>query len=205
MTESSQKLLNAMDGIAYLTDSEGTILSVGQPQWKGFLEETGFLPSVTEAAIGTNLFSQITGDDVRASYRRLHESVCQGEKPRVTFQYRCDGPEVMRQMRLSLSRVDQDQGHAAVLYQSQVLSEVVRPPIGLLDPDLILGVLADEQAYPIVTLCSYCQKVAWPVGETREDAREWISPEDYYVRGGHSEVRISHGICPLCVDMLEMA
>lgn len=194
-----------MDGIVYLTDSEGTILSVGQPQWKEFLEKTGFLSSGAEEVIGTNLFTRITGDDVRASYRRLHESVYQGDKPRVTFQYRCDGPEVKRQVRLSISRVDLDEDHTAVLYQSQVLSEVVRPPIGLLDPDLILGVLSDERVYPIVTLCSFCQKVAWPLGESRQDAREWILPEDYYSRGGHSEVRISHGICPACVDMLEMA
>jgi hypothetical protein len=46
-------------------------------------------------------------------------------------------------------------------------------------------------------MCSYCQRVAWPPGRARR-RREWIEAEEYYRRGGASEIRISHGICPPC-------
>lgn len=205
MNEDIQNFLNALDGIGYLVGEGGRILAVGQPQWQDFLERTGFVPSVTENVIGRNLFDFITGAEVRASYQRLHDSVWRGQGQKLSFQYRCDGPSVKREMRMSLSRLSLAGTGGAVLYQSQLLSEVPRPPIKLLDPDLILGVMTNERDYPIVSLCSYCQKVAWPIGEYREDAREWISPEDYYARGGQSDVRVSHGICPTCVDTLEMA
>lgn len=205
MQEQFQDFLNAMDGVTYLVDGTGTILAVGQPQWLNFLEKTEFIPSRTEDIIGANLFDLVTGEEVRESYRRMHQKVYEGHKPSISFQYRCDGPEVKRQMRLSLSWVSLGEGEGGVLYQSQIISEVERPPIGLLDPELILGHLAEEQNYPIVTICSYCQQVAWPIGETANERREWLSPEDYYARGGHSDVRISHGICPGCVARLEAA
>ncbi|MFD1379787.1 hypothetical protein [Fodinicurvata halophila] len=178
---------------------------MGQPQWQDFLEKTGFAASPTKNVIGHNLFDFITGAEVRSSYQRLHESVWHGQGQKLSFQYRCDGPSVKREMRMSMSHLSLDGIGGAVLYQSQLLSEVARPPLNLLDPDLILGVMANERNFPIVALCSYCQKVAWPLSEHREDAREWITPEDYYARGGHSDVRVSHGICPSCVGMLEMA
>jgi hypothetical protein len=43
-------------------------------------------------------------------------------------------------------------------------------------------------------MCSYCLRVADPGG--------WIEPEEYYARGGVSDVGISHGICLDCHERI---
>ena len=56
-------------------------------------------------------------------------------------------------------------------------------------------------AGPVVVLCSYCQRVAWPAGFDTSGA-EWIAPEEHYARGGTSQAGVSHGVCPPCFATL---
>jgi hypothetical protein len=49
------------------------------------------------------------------------------------------------------------------------------------------------------SFCSFCAKIAWPVGGG-STGQEWIAADNYYARGGSSQVGLSHGICPECFD-----
>jgi hypothetical protein len=70
----------------------------------------------------------------------------------------------------------------------------------LFSPDSYRKTYSDDS---LVTLCSYCHDVAWPVGAHQPD-REWITPESYYVRGATAEAVVTHGICPDCYrDIVE--
>jgi len=64
--------------------------------------------------------------------------------------------------------------------------------------------MSDAEQSKIVKVCSYCHNVA---NDNHDDAAPvaWITPEEYYQRGGTSEVRLSHGICPPCYERLELA
>ena len=53
---------------------------------------------------------------------------------------------------------------------------------------------------PLV-ICSFCRNVAWPIGAP-EDEASWIAIPAYYRRGGSSDVVVSHGICPGCVEQM---
>jgi hypothetical protein len=86
------------------------------------------------------------------------------------------------------------------LYQSQVVTETPRLPLGLLSMDR----RATDGPRPhaaLVVLCSFCHDVVWPVGALEPD-QSWIGLEDYYRRGGTSQVAVSHGICPTCMALI---
>ncbi|MEN3974277.1 hypothetical protein [Emcibacter sp. SYSU 3D8] len=194
-------LLNAMDGVAYLTAPDGTILAVGERNWSDFASANGAPQLSTAAAVvGSNLFKQTAGVEVRQVQEHLHREVASGRRVTVTYTYRCDSPGAERLMRMSVTPVMQGGKAGAILYQSVVLKEAPRPPMSLFASR---GEGPEAGRDPeIVRLCSYCHDVAWPA-EPGSDV-EWIEPDEYYRRGGSPDVMISHGICPDCFDRLEL-
>jgi hypothetical protein len=193
----ADRLLDALDGVAYVVDSGGIILAVGRGGWCNFANENGVPELTPEVIVGSSLFSHIQGAKVRDVCRRIHDSVCRVERPVVSFEYRCDAPGLERRMRMSISAVRDRTGSVAALYQSQVLSEMPRMPLGLLArPSRRAATI--ERATP-VTLCSFCHNVAWPIGAPEQE-RTWIGIADYYRRGGVGDVAVSHGICPECIE-----
>src|SRR6185437_7817078 len=114
------------------------------------------------------------------------------------FTYRCDAPDVERSMFMSISRIVEGTDTAAVLYQSIVVSELRRPPVPLFAFEA-LGQPA-ASADRIVTLCSYCQKVKWPVAVAEQ--HEWIEAVEFYRRGGRTDAVASHGICESCIEQI---
>jgi hypothetical protein len=197
----AQQLLDALDGVAYLTDAVGTIRMIGTPSWDRFASDNNASALTADAAIGTSLFAHIEGTDVAAACRRLHDQVCGGRPPTISYGYRCDAPGMERRMRMSISPVVGRRGSGMVLYQSQMLLEMPRLPLGLLSMDR-RGVLDRTKPHgdPVV-ICSFCHDVAWPIGAHEAD-QTWIRIDDYYRRGGRSEVLVSHGICPGCTARL---
>jgi len=192
-----QQLLDAMEGVAYLTDPEATILAVGQPGWSLFAADNGAPWLTAEAVIGTSLFAALHDDTLRDTYRRLHAAVVTGRRSETVFEYRCDSPIAERHMRMSITAVTGDGGVAAVLYQSQMLAEVRRLPLPLFSTDLRASLQRPPAPDRRVTLCAFCQRVAWPPGSD-DTARRWISAADYYRRGGPPDVAVSDGVCPAC-------
>jgi hypothetical protein len=83
------------------------------------------------------------------------------------------------------------------LYQSQIVTEMARLSLGLLSVDRRAPDTPRSNGAPVV-LCSFCHDVVWPVGAPEPD-QNWIGLEDYYRRGGTSQVTVNHGICPTCL------
>jgi len=195
-------LLDAMDGVAYLVDPPGRILAVGRRRWTEFATCNGAPDLAPEKVVGRSLFEMVGEVEVIRTCRKAHEVVSSGRRPLVSFDYRCDSPETERHMRLAVTPVGASGRIDAVLYQSQTMTEIPRPPMPLFSiVQRFSGNMDDSR---MVTLCSYCHDVAWPIGADA-GRREWISPEIYYQRGGHSDVVVSHGICPDCYQSLSDA
>ncbi len=169
------------------------ILAAGR-SWDAFSRENDWAEGSANTILGRSLFDMVAGSHVRDVATKVHAAVASGRRPSISYHYRCDAPHRKRQMRMAITCVECP-GDALVLYQSQLLAATDRPPMALFaapSPEAFR-----DTSRPIISMCSYCHTVAWPGGGA---GREWIEPEVYYARGGTSDVRISHAICPRCYD-----
>jgi hypothetical protein len=191
---SKEALLEAIPGIAYVVDRDGIIMGFSRGPFMEDVRIPGAATAGYRNAIGTSLFSIVRGERVRQSYRLMHDAAWTGRFDAFGFNYRCDAPEVERNMFMSISRIAEGSETAAVLYQSIVISELPRPPV----PLFAFEALAERAPATdrLVTLCSYCQKVAWPV--VTAEHPEWIEAVEFYRRGGRADAVVSHGICETC-------
>jgi hypothetical protein len=122
------------------------------------------------------------------------DAVSRAPDGQLRYTYRCDSPEAVRLMQMTLTSVRLPAGAPGVLYHSAEVEVRPRPAVGLLTRPSIEGRL---EAGDIVSLCSYCRRVRWPSGSGR-----WVEAGDYYREGGTEGVFISHGICPDCTRTL---
>jgi hypothetical protein len=197
--------LDAMAGVSYVVAPNGRILRVGK-EWDRFAGNNDSPLVTSNHVVGRDLFSMIDGESVRDAYRLMHERIIAGSRDVICFTFRCDAPEAKRTMRMAITALRSGKELAALLYQSQLVSEIDRPPLGLFSASRLYhdGYERPEPSgppLPQVSICSFCHAAAWPLNAPRDD-REWIAPEVYYARGGSSEIRLSHGICPECLDSL---
>ena len=195
---SAEALLQAVSGVAYAVDHDGMILGVSRGP---FMPEGGIpalRPRDRGLAIGKNLFEIVKGEPVRQAYLQLHRAVWTGPPDGIGFTYRCDGPATERHMWMSLSRIAEDTGTVAILYQSIIIRELSRPPLPLFafERQDAAGVVP---AGRMVTLCAYCQRVAWPQ-RTGPGEQEWIEAVEFYQRGGRTDAVVSHGLCEACIE-----
>jgi hypothetical protein len=196
-SESAESLLDAMEGVCYVVDSEGVISVVGRPRWRAFAEQNNASRlGAASNVVGRSLLDFVQGEEVRQSYRSFTEELQSGRRQSVSFEFSCDAPEKSRRMRMCITPILAGGRISGFLFQSVLLEENLRPPIDLFDPQVLMAELAAARQLPILKMCSYCQFVAAP--SVSVDA-EWVSAETYYRRGGTSEVRMSHGICPGCM------
>ena len=192
-------LLDAVEGIAYVVAPDFTIRAIGPQSWRTFAEANA-TPALADSPgiVGKSLFEFIAGDEVQAWYRRCFDAIARDERRSLTFEYRCDGPDCARECRLSISAIGGKGAPRGYLFQSVVLHERVRPPVTLFEPEQMLAAVQAQAHLPILTLCGICQRL-----HADKEADSWIEAEEYYRRGGSGDVRISHGICPRCVDIWE--
>ena len=88
MSLAEQPLLDALDGLAYVVDGEGVVLTVGQPSWDVFATAAGDDRSLASAVVGhAVLHGAMTGDEVRSAYRLIHRRVMEGSHGHVGFKY----------------------------------------------------------------------------------------------------------------------
>jgi len=194
-------LLRAINGIAYISDGDGTVLGLSGGPFLSEADNRRTMTTPPTGAVGRSLFTMMHGHDVVSSYKTLHQAVWTGAMPTVEFLYRCDAPDMERHMHMSLSPVRDGDDIVAILYQSIPIEQVARVPIPLFGAEVLAARLPFMANRRIVTLCSYCHDVAWPVGATEPDA-EWIAATEYYRRDGDRSVAVSHGVCPACFDRI---
>jgi hypothetical protein len=198
---STQVLLEAVEGTAYVVNKEGVIIAVGFGNWDKFASENGAADLHGTSVLGRSLYDFITGSDVQESCKLFIQSVIEQKEEKISFMTRCDAPEVQRDMRLSISAIKKNDEVVAVLFQSLVVKEQDRPRINLFDPEKILAMAKIPPDALITTICSYCHDVVFDNGRG-VSLKRWIKPEEYYRAGGSSDVWMSHGICPSCHERL---
>jgi hypothetical protein len=182
-------LLDAMEGIAYLADSDGTFLDWGRPNWNHFAVENE-APELV-GATRLNVFDACAGETVAQSYRDIIARVLDGNGPE-SFVLRCDSASERRDLRMNISRVGLSNQSPELLFHVLPISKSIRPPVDLFDPATRKAVLGAESGKPLVRICAYCLKVH------EERTETWIEAESYYQAGGSGNVRLSHGVCPQC-------
>ena len=196
---SATQLLEAMEGVAWLTDPAGAILAVGQRNWSLFAIDNGAPELTADAVVGRSLFAAIQGDDVQTAYHRMHIAVASGRRVQSIFEYRCDSPIAERHMRMSISGVSNTGQVLAVLYQSQIIEERIRTPLPLFE----WRERRMPEHAPVVAVCAFCQRVQWPVGDAA-GRRRWIAAADYYRRGGPDDAAVQSGVCPRCEGQMRL-
>jgi hypothetical protein len=171
--------------LSYAIDEHDHLVKVDQGFYS-FAEENGWDEAGT--SLGRSLWDYVAGEDLkkiqRLLLRRLRDEVRDVELP-----FRCDGPDVRREMDI---RILARPGGRAVLFSARLRSEEERDAFQpLLDPAARRG---DET----LSMCGWCDRF--------EVEGEWLEVEEAARRLGLFErtemPTLSHGICPDCNRML---
>lgn len=190
----SDDVLDALSGISYVTDTAGTIRGVGASRWTAFSNANAAQDLTVDNVIGRSIFDFISGTEVKNSISKALGNLANGAASEWVMPYRCDSPAQKRNMRLSVSPIMSNCAVDGFLFQSVVLNEEQRPPLDIFDAVQIATQMAAIRSLPMISMCSWCQRI-----RTADDAEpEWIEAEEYYRRGGSSNVALTHTICPGC-------
>ena len=190
-----EKLLDAVDGIAYAVDAEDRIVAVGRRGWDRFAIENGAPELRADSVIGRHLFDFVSDPELRQAYRELADRIISTGEPAV-IAARCDSPGVVRELRLSIAPAAARRQRAGAAVSGPDRQQRQRGrALDIFDFEALLTALKQESDLPIVTMCSFCQQLRRP-GSSDED--DWVPAEEYYRLGGTSRVRISHGLCADC-------
>lgn len=193
--------LDQFDGICYAVDAGGTVRAIGPRNWHRFAAEAEADTLDPARVKDRPLLDFVTGETVRRQLSEVFESLSSGAAQDWIMPFRCDAPNCQRNMRLSIRAMRDDDTVAGFLFQSILLEETRRPPIDLFDFEAVRRHVAADGTLPLVTMCSYCQKV-------RDDDNtegDWVEADAYYARGGTAQVQLSHGVCGDCLDVASIA
>jgi hypothetical protein len=179
-------LLEALDGIAYITDFRGDFIAWGRRNWSSFADENGASPLAAAASL--NSLAACADPETEDAYRRIYRALEEGKLDSYSFGFRCDSPRVRRELRMALNTLVLEGRRLGIIHHATLVFEAERPTMGLLEHS---PSTAEQE---LIRMCSYCLRV-W-------DAPDWIEPEQYYQQGGSSEVAITHGICADCRERI---
>ncbi len=174
-----------VEALSYAIDDQDHLIKLDQGYYR-FAEENGW--DGAEASLGRSLWDFVAGEEVRRLQRLLLRRV-RDEVRDVRLPFRCDGPEVRREMDV---RIVADASGRVVLFSARLRDEQLRDPAQpLLDP------LAPRGEEPL-EMCSWCDRF--------EVDGEWLEVEEAAARlelFRRSELpALSYSICPRCSEML---
>jgi hypothetical protein len=171
--------------LSYAIDEHDHLIRVDEGYYS-FAEENGWEEATT--SLGRSLWDYVAGHEMvklqRLLVRRIRDEVGDVELP-----FRCDGPEVRREMNI---RIVARPGGRVVLFSARMGSEEARDlPQRLLDP-------ATPRSAEALEMCGWCDRF--------EVDGEWVEVEEAARRlelFNKPELPVlSHGICPDCNGML---
>jgi len=171
--------------LSYAIDEHDHLIRVDQGFYR-FAEENGW--SEAGSSLGRSLWDYVAGQELvklqRLLIRRIRDEVGDVELP-----FRCDAPEVRREMKI---RIVARPGGRIVLFSARLRMEEERgSPQPLLDPEA-------PRSEEMIEMCGWCDRF--------EVEGEWIEVEEAAKRlelFNRSELpALSHGICPDCSAML---
>jgi hypothetical protein len=166
---------------SYRIDAQDRIEAVGSG-WLDFAAGNGAPALYADAVIGQSLWRYIQGEGVREVYEALFDRVrVTGE--RIVVPFRCDSPDLVRQMELHLIPA----GRAAIHFESALLAAVPRAKVALFD------VSARRNSERIV-VCSFCRRLC--VDGRWLDAEQAVRRFHLFERSVYP--RLDEHICPRC-------
>ncbi len=195
-----QRLVDSMDGIVYVLDQKAHVVTVGATNWNAFATANGgaYLRD-GGGVIGRSIYDFISGDLVRKAYEQCFDGLLSRRFRHAHIETRCDSPGMMRLLRLSVMPILREGRVEYLLIQSIPIVERIRPYMDLFDFAALRVKKSIYHDLPILTMCSYCQCVRYPPG-SQDGEGEWTTAEEYYRRGGETDICISHGLCEPCFD-----
>ncbi len=181
MTHRSTRVEDEEGWYVHCIDATDHIVWVN-PAWLSFAQENG-ARSTALGALGTRLWTHLTGAEVRHLYTILLEQVRHTGRS-IRFPFRCDTPTLQRFMEMVI--VSQPDGY--VVFRSRVLREQPTAYVALFEAH---APVSDKY----LCMCSWCRKVALAQGE-------WVEPQVAIARldlfSTAPMPQITHSICPLC-------
>lgn len=192
---SPSSLLCALEGCAYIASVDCRIIDCGGTDWERFAAANDGGPEVARERVrGKEIWDFIVGRETQAFYRECMDRLDCADQRAVSFTFRCDSPSFRREMRMSISSICRDGGLIGYLFHSQLIAETERPRVTLMDRNAMLRAFRANGDWPTLQVCSLCLNVRMetPEGDI------WCEADQYYRRGGTDQVRLSHGLCPLC-------
>ena len=188
--------LNALNGLAFATDRDGVIMSVGARNWNAFAARNGAPELQADAVIGRNLFDFISGAQVQAQVKHAMERLAQHRNASWVLSFRCDAPDCMRKMEQRLKPVFSERLCKGFIFHTVERASHKRPPVAMFEFKRLQNLAQTHRNLPVVTMCSWCQRV-------RGDAANndtWVEAEAYRAAGGSPNVRLEHGMCLDCLE-----
>ncbi len=185
--------------VIYRLDSRDCFLGMNR-KWSTFAEENGAPELVGEQLLGEPLWRYVEGADVTRIYREVFWRVRE-QRIQVVFPFRCDSPEVRREMLMKVLPKENNDLEIQCITKS-----IVRHSFPDADefPDLDEFPDADDKTAPfdpateLLRICSWCKSVHL------ED--RWIAIEAAIKRlnlfGRPSVPQLTHSVCPDCSEYL---
>lgn len=173
------------EALSYAIDEQDHLVKADEGYYS-FAAENGWAEAGT--SLGRSLWDYVAGEEMRKLQRMLVRRV-RDEVGDVELPFRCDGPEVRREMDI---RIVARPGGRAVLFSARLRSEEEREePQPLFDPQAPRG----EET---LTMCGWCDRF--------EVEGEWVEVEEAARRlelFARPELpALGHGICPDCSELL---
>ena len=171
-----------------MIDDEDRLVKVDSGYYR-FAEENGW--DGAGDSLGRSLWDFVAGEDLERLQRMLVRRI-RSEVRSVELPFRCDGPDVRREMDLNIAA---NASGRLVVFSARMRSEQPREPTQeLLSAEV-------PRSKRTLTMCGWCDRFL--VGD------EWVEVEEAAARLGLFELaelpKISHGICPDCGEMLRAA
>jgi hypothetical protein len=172
--------------LSYAIDDQDRLIRVDDGYYR-FAEENGW--NGAGDSLGRSIWDFVAGHDVQKLQRLLLRRVREGVRE-VELPFRCDGPEVTREMDI---RIAADRTGRVVLFSARLRAEEEREePQPLLDAD------APRAEGDFLAMCAWCDRFLVE--------GEWIEVEEAAKRlelfRRQQLPTLDHGICPQCSGQL---
>ena len=138
----------ALEGVVYVTNREGKLIGRGEPNWSDFAIKNS-APDLSEAK-ELNCYSALSGEETYDLYEKIYEALWTRRLAKHSSAFRCDSPSRRREYRLTLTPLIGGNDVIGILHQSLPISETLRPPLDIFDPELRRKFFSG----PVVRICS---------------------------------------------------
>jgi hypothetical protein len=173
------------DRVVYEVDGNDTLCAVN-PAWTEFATANGATGLLPKHVLGTCLWSHVVGEETSTLYRSLLDVVRRTQRT-VSFQYRCDSPDLRRFMRMTVSPVR----HAGVVFESVLIRSEQR------DRAVHMR-YAGIAVHPMVLRCSMCNRLQF--------RGEWMDIAEAFKRGEvlntEIPIRVAYTVCEPCGESI---